>query len=84
MRYLAAEKVVLVMDNLNTQEEAFRLAERLEIRFTPKHGSRLKITEAELSALAARCLGLRRIGSIQGLNVEVSAWHTQGKEKKKG
>jgi hypothetical protein len=83
------------MDNLNTHtpswlyetvtpEEAFRLAERLGIRFTPKHGSRLEITGVELSALAARCLGLRRIGSIQGFNLEVPAWHTQGKEKGKG
>jgi hypothetical protein len=91
-RYPAAEKVVLVMGKLNTHtpswlyetvtpEEAFWLAERLGIRFTPKHGSGLEIAGVELSVLAARCLGLRRIGSIQGLNAEVSAWHTQGKEK---
>jgi hypothetical protein len=67
-----------------TPEEAFRLVERLGIRFTPKHGRRLEIAGMELSALAARCLGLRRIGSIQGLNVEVLAWHTQGEEKGKG
>jgi len=60
----AAEKVVLVMDNLNTHviaslyeafpaEEAFRLAQRLEIHYTPKHGSWLNIAEIELSAMSS-------------------------------
>ncbi|MDR0721675.1 MAG: transposase [Treponema sp.] len=60
--YPNAEKVVLVMDNLNTQviwslyetvppEEAFRLSQGLEIHYTPKHGSWLDIAEIELSAL---------------------------------
>jgi hypothetical protein len=54
-QYNKAEKVVLVMDNLNTHAisslyEAFRLAGRLEIHFTPKHGSWLNITEIELSS----------------------------------
>ena len=73
--YPDAAKVVVVMDNLNTHaisslyaafppEEAFRLAQRLEIHFTPKHGSWLNIAECELSALAAQCLGNRRIADI--------------------
>jgi hypothetical protein len=84
-RYPDAEKVVLVMDNLNTHvisslyeafpsEEAFRLAQRLEIHYTPKHGSWLDIAEIELSALAAQCLGARRIPSIEFLNKELAAW----------
>ena len=87
-QYPDAEKVVLVMDNLNTHvisslyeafppEEAFRLAQRLEIHYTPKHGSWLDIAEIELSALAAQCLGTRRISSIESLNKELSAWETR-------
>ena len=62
-RYHAARKVVLVMDNLNTHSpaslyeafeprEAKRLAERLEIHHTPKHGSWLNMAEIEISALS--------------------------------
>jgi hypothetical protein len=84
-RYPDAEKVVLVMDNLNTHvissfyeafppEEAFRVAQRLETHYTPKHGSWLDIAEIELSALAAQCLGTRRIPNIELVNKELSAW----------
>ena len=94
-RYPDAEKVVLVMDNLNTHvisslyeafppEEAFRLAQRLEIHYTPKHGSWLDIAEIELSALAAQCLGNRRIPSIELLNKELSAWETRRNADQKG
>jgi hypothetical protein len=93
--YPVAEKVVLVMDNLNTHalsslyetfapEEAFRIAQKLEIHFTPKHGSWLDIAELELSALAAQCLGTRRIGDIVTLIAELAAWHTQRNQKQKG
>lgn len=86
--YPLTEKVVLVMDNLNTHnfsslyeaflpEEAFRLARRLELHFTPKHGSWLNIAEVELAALANQCLGDRRISSIGELNEELFAWHSQ-------
>jgi hypothetical protein len=62
-QYPLAEKVVLVMDNLNTHtfsslyetfpaEEVFAIAQRLEIHYTPKHGSWLNIAEIELGALA--------------------------------
>jgi hypothetical protein len=65
--YPKAEKIVLVMDNLNTHSpaslyeafppaEARRLAAKLEIHYTPKHGSWLNIAEVELSALARQCL----------------------------
>ena len=94
-QYPDAEKVVLVMDNLNTHvissfyetfppEEAFRLAQRLEIHYTPKHGSWLNIAEIELSALAVQCLGNRRISSIKALNKELSAWETQRNVNQKG
>jgi len=85
-RYPDAEKVVLVMDNLNTHciaslyqafppQEARRLAERLEIHYTPKHGSWLNIAEIELSVLKRQCLA-GRIENIDILRSEVSAWNT--------
>lgn len=84
-RYPDAEKVVLVMDNLNTHNtgslyaafppaEAHRLAERLEIHHTPKHGSWLNIAEIELSVLQRQCLG-RRLDSIERLGSEVARWN---------
>ena len=93
--YPDAEKVVLLMDNLNTHsisslyeafhpEEAFRLAQRLEIHYTPKHGSWLNIAEIELSALAIQCLGGRRIPTIEILNGELSAWYNQRNLGQKG
>lgn len=83
-RYRDAEKVILVLDNLNTHSiaslyetfppgEARRLAERLEIHYTPKHGSWLNIAEIELSALKTQCLD-RRIPEIGMLRREVAAW----------
>jgi hypothetical protein len=94
-QYPDAEKVVLVMDNLNTHvissfyetfppEEAFRLSQRLEIHYTPKHGSWLDIAEVELSALAAQCLGTRRIPNIVALNKELRAWETKRNASQKG
>ena len=72
------------MDNLNTHsisslyeafppQEARRLAERLEIHFTPKHGSWLNMAEIELSVLKGQCLD-RRIPEIEKMKKEVSAW----------
>lgn len=83
-RYPAARKVVLVLDNLNTHvaaslyeafppEEARRLAGRLEIHYTPKHGSWLNIAEIELSALKKQCLD-RRIPTKEMMTREVDAW----------
>ena len=76
-----AEKVVLVQDNLNTHnagsfyenlpaEEAFCLAQRVEMHYTPKKGSWLNIAELELSALARICLS-RRIASIEELDRQI-------------
>ncbi len=86
IRYPEAKKVVLVMDNLNTHstasfyeafppEEARRLAERLEIHYTPKHGSWLNIAEIELSVLQGQCLN-RRIADIETMRNEVDSWQT--------
>lgn len=83
-RYPKAEKIVLVMDNLNTHKlgslyeaftpaEARRLIERLEVHHTPKHGSWLNMAEAELSVLSSQCLD-RRIGEKDELRTEVAAW----------
>ncbi len=85
LRYPDVEKVVLVMDNLNTHsiaslyeafapEEALQLAERLEIHYTPKHGSWLNIAEIELSVLKRQCLP-ERIPDIDLMRKEVRAWN---------
>ncbi len=82
--YPDVERVVLVMDNLNTHTlgslyEAFEpakaraLAERLELHYTPKHGSWLNIAEIELSRLTRQCL-TRRIDDLELLNTELTAW----------
>lgn len=82
--YPNATKVVLVIDNLNTHgisslygafppEIADYLANRLEIHFTPKHGSWLNMAEIELSVLASQCLS-RRIPDIETMTKEVEAW----------
>ena len=84
-RYPDAEKVVLVMDNLNTHnigslyaafpaDEARRLANRLDIHFTPKHGSWLNIAEIELSVLKRQCLA-GRIDCIEKMRNKVEAWN---------
>ena len=83
-RYPEAERVVLVLDNLNTHgieslyatyepRHARQLAQRLEIHYTPKHGSWLNIAEIELSALCGQCLD-RRIPSLAGMQREIGAW----------
>jgi len=94
-QYPKVDQVVLVVDNLNTHsrsslyeafqpKEAFRLAQRLELHYTPKHGSWLNISEIELSALTAQCLGVRRIPEITALNAELNAWHTHRNTSQKG
>jgi hypothetical protein len=86
-RYRHAEKIVLVMDQLNTHsaaslyeafapQEAKRIAARLEIHHTPKHGSWLNMAEIELSALGRQCLG-RRIGKHEELAAAIGAWEKQ-------
>jgi hypothetical protein len=86
-----ADKVVLVMDNLNTHklaslyeafppEQARRIAEKLEIHHTPKHGSWLNVAEIELSVLSRQCLD-RRIGSAEELRREVEAWEEERNDR---
>ena len=82
--YPSTEKIVLVMDNLNTHgiaslyeafvpEVAHALAARLEIHYTPKHGSWLNMAETELSVLSRQCLD-RRIDDRALLSREIAAW----------
>ena len=94
-QYPDAEQVILVCDNLNTHniaslyeafppDEALRLAKRLEIHHTPKHGSWLDIAEIELSALGNQCLSKRRISNVKELNEELSAWNTERNTAQRG
>ena len=87
VHYPDAERIVLVMDNLNTHTpaslyeafppaEAKRLADKLEIHHTPKHGSWLNVAEIELSVLARQCLR-RRIADRAALEREVAAWEVE-------
>ena len=89
--YPRAERIVLVMDNLNTHtlgslykrfkpDEAHRLAERLEIHHPPKHGSWLNIAEIELNVLNRQCLN-RRIESLTKLQREVCVWENKRNKK---
>jgi hypothetical protein len=86
-----AETVVLVLDNLNTHkvaslyeafepEQARRIAERLEIHYTPKPGSWLNVAEIELSVLGRQCLD-RRIADVAALEREVAAWELDRNER---
>ena len=85
--YPDRERIVLVMDNLNTHHpaslyeafepaEARRIAERLEIHYTPKHGSWLNLAESELAVLARQCLD-RRIPTPDALKQETQTWQRQ-------
>ena len=92
--YPDAEKIILVMDNLNTHaisslykafkpEEARRITKRLEIHYTPKHGSWLNIAEIELNVMTRQCLS-RRISSIENLQSELSVWENERNNKQAG
>ena len=93
-RYPDAVQVRLVMDNLNTHntaslyetfdpEEALRLANRLDIHHTPKHGSWLNIAEIELSVLKGQCLN-RRIAQMTTMQAEVAVWEKSRNNQNKG
>lgn len=84
VHYPTAEKLVIVMDNLNTHspasfyevfepEEAWRLSQKLEIHHTPVHGSWLNIAEIELSVLARQALS-GRLPTLQAVQERVAAW----------
>ncbi len=94
VHYPNADRIVLVMDNLNTHTpaslyeafdpaEAKRLADKLEIHQTPKHGSWLNIAEIELSVLARQCLD-RRIDSRARLLQETAAWEAERNASQRG
>lgn len=85
--YPHVEKITLVMDNLNTHKpsslyktfepgEARRILRKLEIHYTPKHGSWLDIAEIELNVMTRQCLS-RRINSIENLRKELQAWENE-------
>lgn len=85
--YPNAEKIILVMDNLNTHKaaslykayppaEARRIIKRLELHYTPKHGSWLNMAEIELNVMTRQCLS-RRISTIELLRQELSAWEDE-------
>lgn len=89
-----AERIVLVMDNLNTHklaslyeafppEQARRIAERIEVHHTPKHGSWLNVAEIELSVLSRQCLD-RRIGSADEVVDAVDVWQTERNDQAVG
>lgn len=88
--YPDKEKIIFVMDNLNTHTkaslyqafpaaEAAALANRLEIHYTPKHGSWLNIAEIELNAMTRQCLD-RRVDDIDILRPELAIWESERNE----
>ena len=92
--YPEAERVVLVMDNLNTHklaslyeafepEQARRIAERIEVHHTPRHGSWLNVAEIELSVLSRQCLD-RRIESVDELLKELEPWYEERNDRPVG
>lgn len=91
VHYPDAEKIVLMLDNLNTHdfsalyetfepEGAWRIREKIEIHYTPKHGSWLNMAEIELAVLSGQCLD-RRIGEEEMLRQEVAAWEAERNAK---
>ena len=93
--YPNVDKIILVADNLNTHtpvsfyeafppETAYRLAQKFEFHYTPKHGSWLNIAENELSSLSIQCLGNNRINSVDELNEILNAWEFNCNSRQKG
>ena len=89
--HFPGKKIILVMDNLNTHklgslyaafepQEARRIAERLEIHYTPKHGSWLDMAEIEIGVMSRQCLN-RRIPDQATLRREINAWQQQRNQK---
>lgn len=87
VHYPQAEKITLVMDNLNTHSpgslyetfepaEAKRIADHLDIHYTPKHGSWLNMAEIELGVLSGQCLN-RRIPDQATLQRCVALWQSR-------
>jgi lysyl-tRNA synthetase class II len=93
-RYARAEKVILICDQLNTHtiaslykafpaERARRLAQRLEIHYTPKHGSWLNLAECELSVLTRHCLR-NRTPSLRALTRKATVWTRDRNARQRG
>jgi hypothetical protein len=93
-RFAGAERITLVCDNLNTHclgslyaafepAEAFRLASKLEIVHTPKHGSWLNMAEPELSVMTRQCFG-DRVSSQAEATRRITAWQTDRNERQTG
>ena len=93
--YPSCERIIIVSDNLNTHDKAsfyeafspqtaYRLSQKFEMHYTPKHGSWLNIAETELSALTMQCLGNRRIRSLEELNGTISDWEKDRNKKQVG
>lgn len=92
--YPDADKLVLVVDNLNIHhaaslyerfvpEEARRLAARIEWHYTPEHASWLNIAECELSVLRRQCLR-RRVADIEAVRHKAAAWETRRDQDQTG
>ena len=95
VHYTDVEKILIVADNLNIHNKAafyeafepqvaYRLCQKFEFHYTPKHGSWLNIAEAELSSLSKQCLGNQRIKSIDELNETLQAWEVDRNTRQKG
>jgi hypothetical protein len=93
-RFSRAERITLVSDNLNTHHlsslyqafppaEALRIARRIDLVHTPKHGSWLNVAESELSVLTRQCLD-RRIAERDIVAAETSAWSQQRNARQAG
>lgn len=93
VHYPGKQKIRLVLDNLNTHtisslyeayppETARALARRLEIHYTPKHGSWLNIAEMELSVMERQCLK-RRLSDMNTIRTELASWHTERNKNQK-
>jgi len=94
-RYKNADKIILVLDNLNTHtrgafyeafpaEKARNLVKRLEFHYTPKHGSWLNIAESELSAMTRQCLKNKRYSDIDGLRKNINSWEMNINKNQRG
>jgi DDE superfamily endonuclease len=94
VQYQGADRIVLVMDNLNTHtpgslyeafepQEARRLIAKLEIHHTPKHGSWLNVAEIELSVLSRQCLN-RRIPDKETYEREIKKWKNDRNDQQIG
>lgn len=92
-RYESAEKIVLVMDNLSThscgilrehmgEDLARKLSNRFEIHYTPKHASWLNQAEIAIGMYSRQCLGDGRVGNLQSLKKQTTAWNKAANKKR--